>query len=68
MSQSNNTHLERVKEAIHNSPKLSDKEKSASVKTVEEWAVEDKAMALLSEQLLEISAEIRPLLAELGLI
>lgn len=68
MSQSNYTHLEKIKEALHSSSKLSDKEKSSSVKTIEEWAVEDKAMGLLTEQLLEISAEIKPLLAELGLI
>jgi len=68
MSRSNNTHLQRIKEALHSSNTLSESEKSASVKTVEEWAIEDKAMSLLTEQLLEISAKIKPLLAELGLI
>ena len=34
--------INKIKEAVHNSNKLSDKEKSLSVKTIEEWAVEEK--------------------------
>ncbi len=68
MSTKNNTHLEKIKEAVHNSDQMSDKEKSSSVKIIEEWAIEDKAMGLLTEQLLNISAGIKPILAELGLI
>ena len=68
MSRSNNSHLEKIKDAVHKSDRLSENEKSASVKTIEEWAVEDRAMGLLIEQLLAISAEIKPLLAKLGLI
>lgn len=68
MSTKNSTHLEKIKEAVHNSDQMSDEEKSSSVKIVEEWAIEDKAMGLLTEQLLKISAGIKPILAELGLI
>jgi len=67
MSRKNNSHLERIREAIHNSDKLSEQEKSSSVKIIEEWVVEDKAMGLLTEQLVKISAAIKPILAELGL-
>jgi len=67
MSKTNNIHLERIREAIHSSDKLSKQEKSSSVKTIEEWVVEDKAMGLLIEQLVKISASVKPILAELGL-
>jgi len=66
MSQTNNTHLEKIKEALHQSDILSEEEKRSSVKIIEEWALEDKAMGLLTEQLLKISAEIKPILSELG--
>ena len=66
MSQKNNTHLEKIKEAVHQSDKMSDEEKSSSVKIIEEWAIEDKALGLLSEELLKISAGIKPILSELG--
>ncbi len=68
MSETNNTHLEKIKEAVHYSDKMSDEEKRSSVKIIEEWVIEDKAMGLLTEQLLKISAGIKPILAELGLI
>ncbi len=68
MSETNNTHLEKIKEAVHHSDKMSDEEKRSSVKIIEEWVIEDKAMGLLTEQLLKISAGIKPILAELGLI
>ncbi len=66
MSQTNSTHLEKIKEAVHQSDIMSDEEKSSSVKLIEEWVIEDKAMGLLTEQLLNISAGIKPILAELG--
>ena len=66
MSQTNNTHLEKIKEAVHRSDNMSEEEKSSSVKIIEEWALEDKAMGLLTEELLKISAGIKPILSELG--
>ncbi|RLA72220.1 MAG: hypothetical protein DRG24_03565 [Epsilonproteobacteria bacterium] len=66
MSKTNNTHLERIKDAVHKSDGMSEAEKSSSVKIIEEWAIEDKAMGLLSEELQKISAGIKPILSELG--
>jgi len=66
MSQTNNTHLEKIKEAVHRADNMSEEEKSSSVKIIEEWAIEDKAMGLLTEELLKISAGIKPILSELG--
>ena len=66
MSQSKNTHLEKIKEAVHRADNMSEEEKSSSVKIIEEWALEDKAMGLLTEELLKISAGIKPILSELG--
>ncbi len=60
-------HLERIKEAIHSSNKLSDSEKSSSVKIVEEWFREDKAMGTLKEELLKISLFFKDIFVELGL-
>ncbi len=68
MSASNSSHLESIKEAVHSSEILTNEEKSSSVQIIEEWVIEDKAMSLLSEQLLAVSSGIKPLLAELGLI
>jgi len=68
MSQTNSTHLEKIKEAVHQSDILSEEEKRSSIKIIEEWALEDKAMGLLTEQLLKISAGIKPILAKLGLV
>lgn len=68
MSTSNSSHLESIKEAVHSSEIMSSEEKSSSVRIIEEWVIEDKAMSLLTEQLLTISSGIKPVLAELGLI
>ncbi len=68
MSKTNNTHLEKIKEAVHHSDNMSDEEKRSSVKIIEEWVIQDKAMGLLTEQLLKVSAGVKPILAKLGLI
>jgi hypothetical protein len=60
-------HLEKIKDAISNSEKLNEEEKSDSVKRVEEWIVEDKAFGTLKEELLEVSEYFEILFAELGL-
>jgi len=60
-------HLEKIKDAINNSEKLNDEEKSDSVKRVEEWIAEDKAFGTLKEELLDISEYFEILFAELGL-
>jgi DNA primase large subunit len=60
--------FEKIKEAIHQSGKISDEEKSLAVQKIEEGYVEDRGMELLSNQLLKISKEINPILEEMGLL
>jgi hypothetical protein len=64
----NHQHLEKIKDAIAKAHTLSEEEKSASLKRVEEWAREDKATGIIYEELLEISSKIKPILSEIGLI
>ncbi len=67
-SHKHHEHLERIKDAIQNSKELSEKEKSTSLKHVEEWLTEDKATGIIYEELIEISSKIKPILSELGLL
>ena len=60
--------LEKLKEAIRNSDKLSEEEKNNALAHIEEWYEEDKASGTLIESLIEKFAELEPLFAELGLI
>ncbi len=64
--------LERLKEAIKNHPDLSEAEKSNAIAHIEEWYAEDQAdkyfWQMVKEKLLEISAKIEPILAEVGLL
>jgi hypothetical protein len=60
--------LEKIKEKIEKSDKLTDEQKSSSFELIKEWAVEDKAFGILYEKLMEISEEIEPILIELGLV
>ena len=64
--------LEKIKEAIQNSPDLSEEEKSNALAHIEEWYLEDQAdkyfWQMVKEKLLEISAKIEPILAEVGLL
>ncbi|MRI57956.1 MAG: hypothetical protein C6H99_00440 [Epsilonproteobacteria bacterium] len=64
--------LEKIKEAIQNNPDLSEEEKSQAMKLIEEWYIEDQAdqyfWTMVKEKLLEISAKIEPILAELGFL
>jgi len=60
--------LDTIKETINGSDKFSEEQKSSSFKIIEEWAEEDKAFGILYEKLAEISVDIKPILAELGLI
>ncbi|MEN4044864.1 MULTISPECIES: hypothetical protein [Sulfurimonas] len=60
-------HLEKIKDAVVNSDKLDESQKSDSVKRIEEWIEEDKAFGTLMEELLNISEYFEVLFAELGL-
>jgi len=68
MSTSNNKHLEKINDAIHNTNTLNNEEKSSSFKLIEEWIQEDKSFGTLYEKLMEISLEFEPIFIELGLI
>lgn len=58
--------MERIKEAIHKTPLLSEKEKSEGLKKVEAWYTEDKAFGLLYDELAAIADKYKPMLKELG--
>ncbi|WP_456322675.1 hypothetical protein [Hydrogenimonas sp.] len=60
--------LEQLKEAIRNSDKLTEEQKSNALAHIEEWYEEDKAFGTLIESLIEKFAELEPIFAELGLI
>ncbi len=60
-------HLEKIKDAVVNTNKLDENQKSDSVKRIEEWIEEDKAFGTLKEELLNISEFFEILFAELGL-
>ena len=68
MSQSNQKHLEKIKDTIDKSGDLTEEEKSNSVKHIEEWYREDQAWGTFIQELSEISPKIKVLLGELGLL
>ncbi|MCH9741377.1 MAG: hypothetical protein K0U38_11155 [Epsilonproteobacteria bacterium] len=60
--------VEEIKDAIHQSEKLSDSEKSQSVQHVEEWIAEDKGFGIMFNELVEINTAFKEIFAELGLV
>ena len=66
-SHKDHSKLEQVKEAVQNSD-LNESEKTETIKRLEEWIAEDKAEGIIYEELIELAAGIKPMLAELGLI
>lgn len=60
--------VEEIKEAIHQSDKLSSEEKSQSVQHIEEWIAEDKAFGIIYNQLVEINTVFEEIFKELGLV
>jgi hypothetical protein len=67
-SHKNHEKLEKIKEAISKSTKLSEEEKSNAIKHIEQWYMEDKAFGLFLESLFKISKNIQPLLEETGVL
>ncbi|MCH9813540.1 MAG: hypothetical protein K0U47_06300 [Epsilonproteobacteria bacterium] len=61
-------YLEKIQEALHQAPTISQEEKSLMLERLEEWRHEDEAMRIIPEKLAEISMEIRPILKEIGLL
>jgi hypothetical protein len=60
--------IEKIKEKIAKSDRLTDEQKSSSFELIKEWEREDRAFGILYKKLIEISEEIEPILVELGLI
>jgi hypothetical protein len=67
-SHKNHAHLTKIKDAVTHSKELSESEKTDTIKRIEEWILEDKADGILGKELLEITSNIKPILAEMGLI
>ncbi len=67
MSKSNLSHLEHIENAVKKSD-LDPNEKSLAVEKIKEWYAEDKGMGILAEELMAISAKIKPILEEMGLL
>ena len=59
--------LQKIKDALSNSPHLTKEEKSIAIDKIQEWIVEDKAENLLYEELVKIAQKIEDILGELGL-
>ncbi len=60
--------INKIKEAVKNSPKIPDEKKDLMYQRLEEWRHEDEAMRIIPDMLAEISVEIRPILKEIGLL
>ncbi len=58
----------KLKEAIAKTEKLSEDEKTQSVKHIEEWMTEDKAFGLIYDELVEVSEAFKEIFKELGLV
>lgn len=67
-SHKHHEHMQTIKERVTTAPELSEAEKSQTIKRIEEWIAEDKAEGIFYEELLDITVNIKPILAELGLI
>ncbi|CAA6803685.1 MAG: Unknown protein [uncultured Sulfurovum sp.] len=58
----------QLKEAIHKTEKLSEAQKTQSVKHIEEWLTEDKAFGLLYDELIEVNSVFKEIFKDLGLV
>ena len=58
----------KLKDAIQESDKLTDTEKTQSVQHIEEWITQDKAFGLIYDELIEINSAFREIFKELGLL
>lgn len=60
-------HIKKLKYHINKTSKLDDSQKSSSVKMIEEWYAEDKAMGTLKDELMKISIFFEEIFSELGI-
>ena len=58
----------KLKEAIAKTEKLSEDEKTQSVKHIEEWMTEDRAFGLIYDELVEYNIAFKEIFKELGLV
>ena len=59
---------EKLKEAIKQTDKLSEDEKTQSVKHIEEWMTEDRAFGLIYDELVEYNIAFKEIFKEMGLV
>jgi len=58
----------KLKEAIKQTDKLSEDEKTQSVKHIEEWMTEDRAFGLIYDELVEVNIAFKEIFKEMGLV
>jgi len=66
-SHKHHEHLTYIKNAIAQTDELNESQKSSSVKIIEEWYEEDKAMGTLKNELLKISIFFEEVFSEMGI-
>ena len=59
---------EQLKDAITQTDKLSEEEKTQSVKHIEEWITQDRAFGLIYDELVEVNIAFKEIFRELGLV
>jgi len=59
---------EQLKEAITKTDKLSEEQKTQSVKHIEEWVTEDRAFGLIYDELVEYNIAFKEIFKDLGLV
>ena len=57
----------KLRNAIEKTDKLTQEEKTQSVKHIEEWVTEDRAFGLIYDELVEVSESFKEIFRELGL-
>ncbi len=58
----------KLREAIKETDKLTQEEKTQSVKHIEEWITEDRAFGLIFDELVEVNEAFKEIFKELGLV
>ena len=59
---------EKLKEGIQHTNKLTEEEKTNSVKKIEEWIKEDRAFGLIYDELAEYNIAFKEIFKDLGLV
>ncbi len=59
---------EKLREAIKETDKLTQEEKTQSVQHIEEWITEDRAFGLIFDELVEVNEAFKEIFKELGLV